>query len=125
REVQGVAGGAAVVVRRPPLDRGAGEVGPLLEEAPRPVEVVAVGAGGDQVQLDAVARHPLGKATILGAVVLWCELAAAAPALVADAPVADAERPGVAVGDPLVGQRGAARRGVAVLDPLLKLLGGA
>src|SRR5262249_55234902 len=102
-----------------------GEIGPLLEEAPRPVEVVAVRAGGDQVQLHSVTRHPFSESAILGAIVLGRELAAAAPALVTDAPVTDAEWAGVAVRAALVGQRRGAGRGVAVLDPALILLGGA
>src|SRR5262249_11852917 len=59
----------------------------------------------------------------LAAVVLGRELAAAAPALVADTPVADAERLAAPVGRPLVGQGRGAGRGVAILDPLLEFLG--
>src|SRR5689334_12779019 len=45
-EFQSMAGRAAVLVRRPTVQRGAGEIGPLLEEAPRPFGVVAVRPGG-------------------------------------------------------------------------------
>ncbi len=105
------------------MNRRALAVGPLGEESPGPVEVVAVGAGGDQVERHAVLGQPLGEPAVLAAIVLGDELAAAAPALVADAPVADAERLALAVGRALIGERGRAGRCVAVLDPLLELLG--
>ena len=121
-EFQGVAGRAAVIMRRPTLQRRAGEIGPFLEETPRPFEVVAVRPGGDEIQRHAVTGKPFGEFAIFAAVILRSELAAAAPTLVADAPVADAKRFRIAVGRPFIGQRGCAGGGVAVFDPLLKLL---
>ena len=67
--------------------------------------------------------HPFGEPAVLAAIVLGDELAAAAPALVADAPVADAEGLATAVGRALVGEGGRSCRRVAVLDPLLEFLG--
>ncbi|MGO9470287.1 MAG: hypothetical protein ACLQVF_39830, partial [Isosphaeraceae bacterium] len=98
-------------------------VDPPGEEAPGPIEIVAVGPGGDEIGGDAVLGQPLGEPAILAAIVLGRELAAAAPALVADAPVPDAKGLALAAGDPLIGKRRRAGRGVAVFDPLLKLLG--
>ncbi len=122
-ELEGVAGRSAIIVRRPALDRRALAVGPLGEEAAGPVEVVAVGAGGDQVERNAVLGQPVGEPAVFAAIIFGDELAAAAPALVADAPVADAERLALAVGRAFIGQRRRAGRCVAVFDPLLELLG--
>ena len=118
-----MAGRAAVVVGCPAVDAAPGAVRPPGEEPARPVEVVAVGSGGDQIGGHAVFGQPFGEPAVLAAIILGRELAAAAPALVADSPVTNAERFAIAVGHPLVGQRGRAGRRVAVFDPLLKLLG--
>ena len=108
---------------RPALNRRALAVDPLGEEAPGPVEVVAIGAGGDEIEGDAVLGKPFGEPAILAAIVFGRELAAAAPALVADAPVSDAEGFALAAGCTLVGDGCRAGRGVAIFDPLLKFLG--
>ncbi len=63
-----------------------------LEEAGGPVDVVAVGADGDEAQrLLAVAGGPGGVAAKLSGVLFGGEVAAAAPGLVADAPEIDVE----------------------------------
>src|SRR5208283_6114005 len=112
-------GRPTVVMRRPAPDRRPFAVGPLGEETPGPVEIVAVRPGGNQVELHTILGKPLGELAIFAAEILGCEFAAAAPALVADTPVADAQRLALAVGRALIGQRGRAGRRVAVLDPLL------
>src|SRR3974377_1462386 len=64
RELQGVAGRPTVVVRSPALDRRPAAIGPLGEETPGPVEVVAVRPGGDEVELYTVLGKPLGELAI-------------------------------------------------------------
>src|SRR5437879_5012222 len=81
-ELERVPGRAAIIMRRPALERRAGKVGPLLEEPPRPIEVVAIWPRSDQIQRYAVTGNPLGKLAILAAVVFRCKLAAAAPAFI-------------------------------------------
>ena len=85
-------------------------VAECLEEATRPVDVVAIGADGDELQgrrrageLVAVG-HPGGVAAELAGVFFGRLIAAAAPALIADAPVLDVEGLGRAVGGALGGE---------------------
>src|SRR5438034_10618546 len=103
-EFKSVAGGAAIIMRRPAMDRSTSKVKPFLEEAPRPVEIVAVRSRGDQIERHAVLREPLGELPIFAAIVFRRELAAAAPALVADAPITNAERFAGTIGGTLVSQ---------------------
>ena len=67
------------------------------------------------------ARHPRREAAELHRVLLGGEIAAAAPALVADAPVADLQRILLAVLGAQIGQRRRAGGRVAVLDPLVEV----
>src|SRR5262249_492907 len=97
-----MAGRAAIVVGRPALDRRQRPLNRCRKESAGPVEAVAVGPGRDQVEGHAVLGQPVREAAVLSAIVLGSELTAASPALVADAPVADAERLAAAVGRPLV-----------------------
>src|SRR5205814_2218634 len=122
-ELEGMAGRPAIVVGRPALDRRPRAVDPLGEEPAGPVEVIAIGARSDQVEGHAILGQPFGEPPILTAIILGGKLAATSPALVADAPVADAERFAAAVGRSLVGQGGGPGRGVGILDPLLEFLG--
>src|SRR5262249_16380996 len=100
-------------MRRPAIDRSTRKLGPLFEEAPRPVRVFAGRSGGDQIERHTVLREPLGELPIFATIVFRGEFAAAAPALVADAPVTNAERFLGAVGGALVSQGGSPGRGVA------------
>ena len=122
-ELEGVASGAAVIMGRPSLDGGSLTVGPLGEEAFGPIAVVTVGTGGDQVEGHVVLGHPFGELAVFAAVVFRNEVPAAAPAFVADTPVADAEGLGGAVGCALVGDGGSTGRCVAVFEPLLEFFG--
>src|ERR1022692_2407578 len=70
----------------------------LAEETPRPVHIAIVGTRSDERGAHAVGRDPCRVAIELGAVVLGVEIAAAAPGLVAHAPVAHAQRIWLAVG---------------------------
>ena len=107
-----------------------------LEETAGPVDVVAVGADGDEAErIAGVAGSPGGEAAEHGGVLLGDEVAAAAPTLVADSPEVDVEGVGVAVGCALGGERvgrvgggrvrGDRTRGrVAVFDFLVEVAGG-
>src|SRR5205823_5268012 len=122
-----VAGAAAVVVKRPAKDvveRTRSARRQRSEEARRPLAIAAVGAGGDELQGGAVLRQPRGVPTEFGGVLLGREIAAAAPRLVADAPVPHAERLAIAARRAQVGHRRRAGRRVAVLDPLIEIAGG-
>ncbi len=96
----------------------------LREEAARPVEVVHVGARGDELQIDAVARHRRREAAVFGGVLLGREVTAAAPGLVADAPEAHAERVAARRLAARAPFRAGGRTGgrVDVLDPVEELL---
>src|SRR5690349_6728820 len=94
----------------------------LAEEAARPAQFAGVGAGGDEAELLAVAGSPCGVAAVFDGVVFGREVAAAAPVLIADAPVGDVERRGFPIGGALRGERGGAGGGVAVLDPMPEFL---
>ena len=119
-------GGAAVVVQRPAPNR-AESAGALFgkggEEAPGPVEIAAVGARGDEREFRAEVGHPGRVAAVFARVGIRCELAAAPPAFIADAPVAYRVRLSRSVGCAQLGQTGTAGRGVAVFDPLVEVLG--
>ena len=104
-----------------------------LEEARSPVDVVAVGADRNEAERRlAVARRPGGVAAKLGGVLLGIQIAAAAPALVADAPEVDVEGRRIAVGSALCSEsirlrlgsgvrRHIASRSVAILDLLVEI----
>src|ERR1019366_8697029 len=89
------------------------------------VDVVTVGSPGDQVRRG-VSEFPQegGEAAVAGAVLLGGHVAAAAPVLVADAPVAHTEGRGGTVGGALLGESASGGL-VAVLHPVAHFLGGA
>ena len=101
-----------------------------------PADIVAVRAAGDQLQVGPARRFGSGRWLRAGAgipggdfavelaVLFRGEIAAAAPALVADAPELDVEGLFVAVGGALVGERVRAGGLVAVLDPLVEVARG-
>ena len=121
------------------MDGEAEEVAPLgvgveaLEEAARPVYVVAVGAHGDEAQRRAaVVRRPRGKAAEHCRVLLGDEVAAASPTLVAHAPQVHVEGVYISIRRALCGEgiRRGGRGGVrghqpggrvAVLDLLVEV----
>src|SRR6478735_10230441 len=81
---------------------------------------MAARAGRDQERLD-VRRELRDEAAVLLGVLARLHVAAAAPRLVADAPVLHAERCGVAIRRALRGQTLRAGGRVAVRDPVVKL----
>ena len=126
RELHGVAiaGAAAVVVERPgedAVERAGAARRERLEEPRRPLAIAAVGSSGDELDRDAESRHPRRVAPELGRVFFGREVAAAAPRLVADAPVADVER--IAIAPPRAQIRHRRRAGgrVAVFNPLVQV----
>src|SRR5262249_41364583 len=120
REFERMPRRAAVVMWRPTLDWSSGEISPLFEETPSPIEVVAVRPRGDQVKRHTVTGEPFGEFPIFTAIIFGRELAAAAPALVANPPVTHREWSFRTIGDALVGQCGLPGWGIAVFHPLLK-----
>src|SRR5438876_2832001 len=68
-EYESVSRGAAVIMRRPALDRRSGKVGPLFEEAPRPIQVVPVRSRRDQIQRDVILREPLSEFPVFAAII--------------------------------------------------------
>src|SRR5262249_31726140 len=121
-ELQRVARGPAIIMRRPAIDLGPVAIGPPGEESLGPIDVVAIGPGCDQERGRIVLRQPLDEASVRYAVILGDELAPATPTLVADAPEPHPERIGMAVGRSLIRQARRTGRGIAVFHPLLEFL---
>ena len=93
------------------------------QETARPTHVVAVGTAGHQEQLGAAkGAHVVGEDAVHLSVMFRRHGTAAAPVLIADAPVADVERFAGAVDGALLGER-AARRIIAILHPVAKFGG--
>lgn len=105
-----------VVVHRPspqPVHQAAILLGERREEPAGAVVLPAARARADEAQIHVVAGHPGREAAELAGVAFRRHVAAAAPRLVADAPVANTERRRFALCRPLVGQRRRAGRRVA------------
>src|SRR5579863_8852625 len=85
-----------------------------------PVQVVAIRARSDQLQVDSILRYPTRVPPEFGCVLLGCEVPPASPTLVPDAPVADFER----IGKPSLlsypGQICCPPWRVAILDPTIE-----
>src|ERR1019366_8540143 len=97
-------------------------LGEFAKEAPGPIHIAIARTRPDERGRHSVGGHPGGVALELRAVIFGVEVAAAAPGLVADAPIAHAQAFGFAIGRALRSQGGGIRRGVAVLHPAPEFL---
>src|SRR5215213_9788479 len=62
------------------------------KESAGPVEVVDVGAGSDETQVNAVTRNGSRETPVFGGILFGCQVSATAPRFIADTPVAYAKR---------------------------------
>ena len=77
-------------VNRVQLIRAFGEQ--AIEESARPVDIAAVGAGGDEFEVDAEARNEGDEAAKFLRILFRREAPAAPPRFIPDAPELDIER---------------------------------
>ena len=78
----------------------------------------------DEAQLQPIVGNPGGEAAKLHGVFFRPEVAAAAPGLIADAPISHVVGFAAAVAGARLGQRGAARGRVAILHPFVEIVRG-
>ncbi len=129
REIERIAfsRGSAVIVQRPTPDfihRGGAFFRQTGEEAAGPIVVGAVGTGGDERKRLVIGGGPGREFAEFNRVLRGGHFAAAAPALITHAPVANVERIRRSVGRAAHGGDSCVRGGVAVLDPFIEIAGG-